>query len=329
MTTHLTHRNNRLETIEHLLLENQLGLRVVEIAKACQVDRRTVYRDLKKLTDLGLPIFQKNGRFCINREHYLATVRLSLNEAIALLLAVRSLSHHATQQNPHLISGLSKLGAGLPDLPAKHVHHLANRMREKPVDRGFVVTMETITRGWCENRLVEIWSGTSLPDEASPVEFATYFIEMTPDGGIQAIGFDKRSQRVRAFNLRRVVRAKILRTTYKPPSDFNPKPYLSSLWKQPTEDTPYRYDVVLIFSESIAMRIQEHSWNPLHPTQHIDTLADGRCRLHIRVNDWSKMLPWIRSWGPEVEILAPPELRQQLADEALQVAQLYEENQAS
>lgn len=328
MKTRLTNRTERLESIERLLLENQRGLRVVEIAEACHVDRRTVYRDIKKLKELGLPIYQKNGRFCINREYYLATVRLSVNEAIALLLAVRSLAHHAAQQNPHLISGLKKLGAALPDLPATHIQHLASRMREYPVDRGFVTVLDTITRGWCEARLVELWSTSPRQHETGGTQFATYFIEMTPNGGVQAIGFDRRSQQVRTVNLRRVVRAKLLRTTFQPPPEFDPRPYLSSLWQNSEKETSTQYDVVLVFAADVAAIIQEYSWNPLHPSQRIDTLSDGRCRLHVRVKDWKKMLPWIRSWGMSVEAVAPAILRKYLEEEAQAALARYKDNQA-
>lgn len=329
MKTRLTNRNERLETIEHMLLENQRGLRVVEIADICHVDRRTVYRDLKKLTELGLPIYQKNGRFYINREYYLATVRLSINEAIALLLAVRSMTHHATQQNPHLISGLSKLGAALPDLPASHVQHLASLIRDHPVDRGFMTTLETITRGWCESRHVEIWSGTTHRHQSGSSVFATYFIEMTPDGGVQAIGYDNRSQRIRAINIRRIMRTRLLRSTFQPPQNFDPHPYLAGLWRDATEKTQTRHDVVLVFAADVAAHIQEQSWNPLDPSQRIDTLPDGKCRLHVRIDDWRKMLPWIRSWGASVEALSPPELCHRLEDEARQIAERYRKNQAS
>jgi CRISPR-associated endonuclease/helicase Cas3 len=244
-------------------------------------------------------------------------------------MAVRSITHHADQQNPHVISALGKLGAALPDLPASHIRHLTKRMREQPVDRGFVAVLDTITRGWCEARLVELWYGNSDKQTPGSSEFATYFVEVTPNGGVQATGFDTRTRQIHSLNLRRVVRARLLRSTFQPPTEFDPRPYLASLWPSLDETARTRHDVVLVFKSEVAAKIQQHSWNPLHPSQRIDTLADGRCRLHVRVDDWRKMLPWIRSWGSAVEALAPSELRRHLTEEAQQVVNQYRSNQAS
>ena len=93
-------RAERLTTIERMLLRNSAGLRAVEIAKACGVDRRTIYRDLSMLDKTGVPISQQGGKFYINREYYSANIRLNFNEAVALFVSARMLSRHAEQQNP-------------------------------------------------------------------------------------------------------------------------------------------------------------------------------------------------------------------------------------
>jgi predicted DNA-binding transcriptional regulator YafY len=36
------------------------------------------------------------------------------------------------------------------------------------------------------------------------------------------------------------------------------------------------------------------------------------------------MRPWIRSWGAEVEVLAPLALRQEIAEEAAKMAVVYQ-----
>ena len=63
MSTQLINRTERLATIEKMLFRAPSGMRVVDIAAACGVDRRTVYRDLNLLNEIGLPIYQKDGRY--------------------------------------------------------------------------------------------------------------------------------------------------------------------------------------------------------------------------------------------------------------------------
>jgi predicted DNA-binding transcriptional regulator YafY len=76
----------RLQQIEHRLYNTPQGVRVVELAEHCGVDRRTIYRDLTTLGEMGVPVWEHEGRYGIDREFYLSTVRLNLNEAIALFL---------------------------------------------------------------------------------------------------------------------------------------------------------------------------------------------------------------------------------------------------
>lgn len=111
----LSNRSERLTFIEQLLFRKPDGLRVVELAQACQVDRRTIYRDLSLLETMGIPVYQQNGRYYIHRDYYQATLRLSLNESITLLMAVRSFVAKQEKHNPYLLAILHKLSAILPD----------------------------------------------------------------------------------------------------------------------------------------------------------------------------------------------------------------------
>ena len=56
MSARLINRGERLTAIERLLFRSGKGLRAVEIAESCGVDRRTIYRDLETLQKLGIPV---------------------------------------------------------------------------------------------------------------------------------------------------------------------------------------------------------------------------------------------------------------------------------
>ncbi|HEX2621384.1 MAG TPA: HTH domain-containing protein, partial [Phototrophicaceae bacterium] len=167
MPTHLTTRAERLNVIEQMLFRNPTGLRVVEIAAACNVDRRTIYRDMSVLMETGVPVYQKDGRFLLNQDYYLATLRLNLTEAVTIMVALRSLLQQQEHQSPHMISVLRKLGAIVPDLPARHVAQLVHSLWSSPIDRAYVNVLETLIRAWGERRLVKLWDGETV------IEFAT------------------------------------------------------------------------------------------------------------------------------------------------------------
>ncbi|NTW00486.1 MAG: HTH domain-containing protein, partial [Oscillochloris sp.] len=129
----------RLRRIEHRLYNTPGGLRVSDLAEGCGVARRTIYRDLMSLHEMGVPVWEDKGRFGIDRATYLSTVRLNLNEAIALYFAARLLTHHSDEHNPHIVSALDKLAAGLPDQTiSAHIARAANVVRTRPVRADYI-----------------------------------------------------------------------------------------------------------------------------------------------------------------------------------------------
>jgi len=222
MATRLTNRTERLIKMEQLLFRSAAGLRAVELAEACGVDRRTVYRDLSLLNEVGVPIYQKDGRFCLKREQYLATIRLSFDETVALLLTAAM----SKQENPHLTSALAKLSQSLPDSVAVHANVLTELTQQQSADLSRVEILDTITRAWAEQRRIKLWYQARDEGKARIRELAIYFIEPKPDGAVYIVGFDSLTKRVRAFKLSRIQRVKMLPTTYQMPFHFDTKRYL-------------------------------------------------------------------------------------------------------
>lgn len=318
MNTRLPDRAGRLSIIERMLFRNPAGLRVVEIAQACGVDRRTIYRDLATLERNGVPIAEANGRFFINRDYYAATVRVNVNEAVALFTALRILARHANPQNPHLISALSRLATALPEPIAVHVNYLADVLRASPIDRNFVQVLETVTRAWVERTRVRLWvvDVDHHTADISVREFATYFLEPAADGGLYLVGWDDAAG-VRAIRLETIRRAKQLDQHYDIPSNFDRRAWLETAWGTIGDGAQ---KVTLAFSPDLIALIKERIW---HPSQSIEVLDDRRCTLTLRVHDWRDLLSWVRSWGTQVEVLEPAAMREALGLEAARLLSLY------
>lgn len=322
MGTRLVHRSDRLTEIERMLFRSTAGLRVVEIAEACKVDRRTIYRDLSLLTDIGVPIYQKDGRFYLNHEYYAVSVRLSINESIALYIAARGLSHAAEQPNPHMVSALKKLSQILPDSLASHVLFTVEARHADPVDRAFVTTLETLIRAWSERRQVKLWypGADSLSTRAR--EFAVYFIEPNSTGALYAVGYDYVAQRVRAYKLQRIKRVQLLQNQYELPPHFDRRRLLMDMWGMIRDDTGDKLvEVVLTCSKELASTIRERARRTV---QRITPVGENHCIVRMNVSDWREILPWIRSLGAQVEVLEPKILRDQIAAEASKIAQVYQ-----
>lgn len=308
----------RLRRIEHRLYNAPGGLRVADLARDCGVARRTIYRDLFSLEEMGVPIWEDQGRFGIDRGAYLSTVRLNLNEAVALYFASRLLAHHSDEHNPHIVSALDKLAAGLPaGTVALHIARVADLVRERPVRSNYISTLEVLTRAWADRRMVRLRYRTPSR-ELTEREVAPYFIEVARgQPGAYVIGYDRLRSAIRTFKIERVERAELLDETYEVPDDFDPYDFLARAWGVMDES---EVEVRLRFNALAAARVRESLW---HSSQRLDERPDGGCDLLMRIGGIREVLPWVLGWGADVEVLAPEELRAEVAAHGARLAAMY------
>lgn len=318
MTERIQSRAARLQRLERSLYTVPQGLRVVELAERCGVDRRTIYRDLTTLGEMGVPVWEADGRYGINREDYLSTVRLNLNEAIALYFAVRLLAHHSDEHNPHVVAALSKLASSLPDATiSEHISRAAETIRAKPLRTVYIRALEAITRAWADRRTVLLHyrsaSGATTERVVRP-----YFLEASrSEPASYIIGYDELRGAIRTFKIERVVHAELLNDTYAIPDDFDPYNYLASSWSVMTEE---EVEVRLCFAPAVAERVRESVW---HHSQQISDTADGGCELRMLLGGTREIRAWVMGWGADVEVLAPQELRDEIAAHAQRMSALY------
>ncbi len=316
----LRSKSIRLRSLEHKLYNAPpSGYSVIELARLCGVNRRTIYRDLYTLSEAGVPIWQHNHRYGINRDAYLATIRLNLNEAITLFFAARLLSHHSDEHNPHIVSALYQLAAGLPDQTiATQIARLAEIVSARPPNPHYVQTLELLTRAWADRRMVRIrYRAPNRPPTER--EIAPYFLEVvrtTP--GVYVIGYDRLRNDLRTFKVERIEHAELLEEQFSIPADFDPYQRLADSWEVVNEAT---VTVHLRFSPNVAPRVREARW---HQSQQLVENADGGCDLFLTVAGIREILSWVLSWGAEVEVLAPAELRAEVINHACRMLERYQ-----
>jgi len=79
-------------------------------------------------------------------------------------------------------------------------------------------------------------------------------------------------------------------------------------------------EVVLRFSPRVARRVQETRW---HRSERTEPQPDGSLVWRAQIAEPKEMLPWIRGWGADVEVLAPLWLRKTLEAEVQKMARVY------
>jgi predicted DNA-binding transcriptional regulator YafY len=310
-------RTARLRQLEEILLLKSGGMRAADLSRQFKVNRRTVYRDLDFLAEQGVPIWQENGIFGINRTRYQTTIRLTYHESVALVLAGLLLSRTFDERNPHVIAVLRRLAVTLPEPFSAQLERAAFRTQSQQTNHRHTEVLEAIAEGWGKGHKVQIAYCPPNGEAVRERVIAPYTLEPT-DAGIYVIGHDEASGEIRTFKLERLQSARVLPESYTIPDDFDPAAYLKDSWRIMTGDQPA--EVVLRFALEAAPYVLERSW---HLSQETESEPDGGLTLRLYIAEPREMLPWIRSWGAQVEVIAPDWLRDRVAQELRDAAEQY------
>ena len=311
-------RTARLRQLEEILLLKPGGMRVSDLSQQFKVNRRTIYRDLNFLAEQGVPLWQEHGVFRINRARYQMAVRLTYHESVALVLAGLLLARTFDERNPHVISALRSLAVTLPEPFRAQLERAAFRTQSHQANHRHTAVLEAIAEGWGTGHKVQITYCSPKDDALHERTIAPYFLEPT-SSGVYVIGHDEASSETRTFKLERVQNARVLPDPYVIPARFDPIAYLQHSWQIMTGDQPA--EVVLRFIPDAAAYVRERIW---HASQALDTHPDGGLTLRLCIAEPREMLPWIRSWGPQVEVIAPEWLRERVAEDLRRGAQIYD-----
>ena len=79
-------------------------------------------------------------------------------------------------------------------------------------------------------------------------------------------------------------------------------------------------EVVLRFHPRVAGRVRETRW---HHSEQVEEQPDGYVLWRARVAEPQEMLPWVRGWGADAEMLEPGEVRERMMGEARRLAGMY------
>lgn len=89
---------------------------------------------------------------------------------------------------------------------------------------------------------------------------------------------------------------------------------------------PETIEVVLRFTPAATPHVRERRW---HPSQSLTPTPEGGCILRVTVSEPLEMQPWIRSWGAQVQVVAPEWLTARIAAELRQAAAQYADEMTS
>ena len=300
------------------------GIRPAEIARRVGVATRTVYRDLTALeTEVGVAVWSDNGLWGVVGEEFLPPLKLTLDEAMAVVLSARLMVRYADKYDPDLAAAFEKLEAVLPRPLAEHVERTLDVLAQHPRDEAFSERVHRLTRAWAERRVVTLDYEPARYGPGSTARQAVvrpYLIEPSlQTHALYLIGWDETRDGLRTFKIERIRDVALTPRTFELPVGDGAEGALRRAWDI-IADQPVT-DVVLRFAPSVAARVEEATW---HPTQRVERQTDGSLTWLATVAGTIEIRLWVLSWGDDVEVVEPETLRIDVADTHRRAAARYD-----
>lgn len=308
----------RLEELKRLYIQRAYS--DIEMAERLGVDRTIVFRDRRELST-QYPIEKDDqGRYHIPRTKLISEIKLNLHEALTLYLAGRKTSRQTRFHQPHTVNAVEKLAATLRQPMTERLLKSAEQLMGQEKNPEKIKIIETITQAWVEQRKVRIEYQALGNEGLTRHTINPYIIEPSIwSDSVYVIAQSDFNDRVFAFKMDRILSAFLSGEPYEIPESFNDEHLLKYAWGIWFGDKPPE-PVRLRFSPAVTRRVKESIW---HPLEKVEDTEDGGCIWSVEIAEWREMLPWIRGWGADVEVLEPKDLREALVRETQGLAVLY------
>lgn len=303
---------NRIDRLFAILLTFQLKrrIRAQDLARQFEVSKRTIYRDMSALNQMGVPLAALPGEgFELVEGYYLPPLMFRENEAVALLLGSRLLTQQsAGSLTQSAESALAKIKVALPEQVRARSEALADiigfitpRAKFDLDDPQLLLIQKAIQ----EKRVLHLrYRGYKKEDITErDVEPHRLFYA---DGVWYLEAYCRLRKGMRDFRLSRVEAMQPGRETFH---------------KKRTGTTSMQPIIV------IKIRLLPDAVRWVRERQHYGYQYDEQessqgTVMVYHVNHESEIIPWILGWGISAEILSPKELRQTLRETALNLANL-------
>jgi proteasome accessory factor B len=321
-TTEALTKMDRLTVLLRYAQQHPDGFRTRAAAAELGLHERTVRRYIVELAEKGwLPVYPEKGQWRLVEGGRISPLpmHLNLDEALAVYLAVRLLSGYSDKHNPHAVTAMKKLAGAMPVEIGGHIRRTAAGTEWRRRDEAYLKNLETLTQAWAERRRIRFRYTAPGRGSAAERQVDPYFIEPSAVGyACYLIGYDHGRQAIRIFKVERMGRVDLLDIRFEIQPGFDPYRYLENAWGVMGGDDVV--EVVLRFSPDVRYRVRESDWPGVVS---LEDQPDGGCILTLRVSHTLEMVPWIRGWGPDCEVLAPEDLRQRIAEDMRKAAGVY------
>lgn len=303
---------NRIDRLFAILLtlQHKRRVRARDLADQFEVGKRTIYRDMSALNQMGIPIAAMPGEgFELVEGYYLPPLMFTENEAVALLLGSRLLiQQSAGSLTQSADSALAKIKVALPEQMRARSEALTDII-------GFITPQSKfnlddpqlilIQRAIQEKQVLHLRYRGYQKEEVSERDVEPHQLFYS-DGVWYLEAYCRSRKGLRDFRLSRMETVTPRRETF-----------------QKTRTGQTQAQPVIV----IRIRFAPAAVRWVRERQHYGYQGEEResprgIVMSYQVNQESEIVPWILGWGTSAEVLSPKELRNSLRETALELANL-------
>ncbi len=302
------------------MLQGNRSYTVAELAAEMEISRRTVFRDLNLLEMAHIPYYfdAASGGYRINQHFFLPPINLTLSEALAILTMTGNL--RGVKKLPLLSHGAKaamKVESALPPPLRQHVGsvaenlsvHLGPLSRHEGLDAVFDdLTQAIVHRNVCQLVYISFAERKQIVATVHPLRM------MFAGRAWYIIAHSVKHREQRTFKLGRIRKLTVTDRTFEPPKNLDLGRPFGNAWGMIPEGKTYR--VQLHFLPKVAGNVAEVQW---HRTQRVQWNTDGSLNFYVAVDGLGEITWWILGYGDQVEVKAPPELRNRVREVAQSV----------
>lgn len=303
---------NRIDRLFAILLtlQHKRRVRARDLAQQFEISRRTVYRDMSALNQMGIPIAALPGEgFELVEGYYIPPLMFTENEAIALLLGSRLLSQQASGSlTQGAESALAKIKVALPDQVRARSEALTNIIgfitpkAKFDLDDSQLLLIQNAIQ---ERKVLHLrYRGYQKEDVTErDVEPHQLFYA---DGVWYLEAYCRLRKGMRDFRFSRMEKVTPLNENFR---------------KKRTGRAQAQSIII------IRIRFAPNAVRWVREQQHYGYQGDEKetprgTVMVYRVNHQSEIIPWVLGWGTSAEVLSPEELRKSLRETAQKLADL-------
>lgn len=306
-----------------LLLQGRPNLSSKDLADHFDVSRRTIFRDLRALTDSGVPLtWDESGGYEILDTYQLRPLMLTAREASTLLVGI---SFMKLQPDASLRADADDVGLKIRAILPDDVREFIDRMLSHTILDPYWSAMIS-ERDSDEGRWYRIGEAISrrkriLIEYRVPSRDEVTRRQVDPLGLVyytdhwNLVGFDHLRSDVRNFRLERIEKLIVLNESFTPPADFDLQSYLLH-----DRGATQMFDFEIAFRGEAIDRARR--WLPAVLER--ETVVDGWTHFYFRFENVEYVAKSLIRFGNDARAISPPALLDGVATALRETLALYE-----